>query len=56
MGVDARVVFLAGSTSSDKILYPTEADLMDLNVITKTGFSDWVMEPYGDGLVAISER
>ena len=56
MGVDARIVTIANATTPNEITYPTEDQLYKLNVFTKVGFQEWMLEPYGDGIVAASQH
>lgn len=51
MGVDARILTVASTTGSNEIATLSEEELEALNVVTRKGFGDWWMEPFGDGLV-----
>ena len=55
MGVDAGIVALASVTPSDDLYYPTAAELEELSIVSGSGLRQWLMEPYGDGLVTATK-
>jgi hypothetical protein len=56
MGVDPRLFVLASATPSAAMVYPSEAELLDYDVVTPRGYSAFLLEPYKNGVVAASRR
>jgi hypothetical protein len=56
MGVDARLFGEATSAPTEAMFYPSQADLEAYDITTPRGFGHFVLEPYGDGIVASSAR
>lgn len=56
MGVDARLFVLATSANPTDMFFPTEDQLREYAVLTPSGFSHFVLEPYKNGVVAVSKR
>ena len=56
MGLEATVFSKASQTPADSLLFLGEEDLQDLNLDTPTGFGEFELETYRDGIVAVSNR
>lgn len=56
MEVDGKVLTLASLVSPGEMVYPPEELLYDLDVLTREGFGDWWIEPYNDGVIAVTKE
>jgi hypothetical protein len=56
MGVDARLLQLANASGPQGMTFLDEAAMTEFGVLTKSGFSEWSIEPYGNGLVASAKK
>lgn len=56
MGVDARIFVTASSAGETAMNYPTPDELKEFDLVTPTGFSPFTIEPYQQGIIAVSRR
>lgn len=56
MGVDARFFVNANNTSSKEMEFPDKKTLTNLGVLPPSGFSNFYIEPYKNGVLAISKE
>ena len=56
MGVDARIFVTASSAGETKMNYPTPDEQKEFDLVTPTGFSPLSLEPYRQGIIAVSRR
>ncbi len=56
MGVDARIFVTASSAGATKMNYPTPEELEEFDLLTPAGFSSFSIEPYRQGIIAVSRR
>lgn len=56
MGVDARLFASASETAFSQMYFPSEAERIEYDIETPLGFGHFFMEPYGNGVVAVSRR
>ena len=56
MEVDARLFALASEKAGGEMYFPGPEELEEYDVVTPAGFDHFRLEPYGSGIVAVSER
>lgn len=56
MGVDARVFVLASGEDSGSMYHVSEADALEYDLVTPSGFQPFFLEPYREGIIAATKR
>lgn len=56
MGIDARFFINANKANANEMEFPTKETLSKWGVLPKRGFSDFHLEPYKNGVIAISKN
>lgn len=56
MGVDARIFAQASGAAQNEMNYPTREELDTFDLVTPTGYSPFSIEPYRQGVIAVSRR
>ncbi|MHA6262335.1 COG3904 family protein [Arenibacterium sp. CAU 1754] len=56
MGINPGIFVAAGNTPVAQMYYPTRLELERFNLVTPEGFGPFRLEPYGAGVIAISDR
>ena len=56
MGVDARLFLAASREGAEGMYYVSEAEALEYEIVTPSGYGNVFLEPYLDGVVAASRR
>lgn len=56
MGIDARIFRLVAGTSPKDLHWVSQDEAKAFDVVTPVGFGPWRLEPWNDGVIAVSER
>lgn len=56
MGVDARIFSLAATQGPSQMFYVDRNEAMEFDIVNRRGFDALTLEPFGNGIIAISKR
>lgn len=56
MDIDTRIFVEASGAASAAMHYPSPEELQDFGLVTPRGFAPFYIEPYRDGIIAVSKR